>query len=107
MAVATSTALLVAAAATAASAYVSYEQGEKARSAQEAAGRQATEQAKKQADQAEQSMNRANAKRPDTNAMLSANAQASKAGAAGTMLTGPMGIDPAALQLGKNTLLGG
>lgn len=107
MAVATSTALLVAAAATAASAYVSYEQGEKARASQEVAGRQAADQAKKQADQAEQSINRANAKRPDTNAMLSATAQASKAGAGGTMLTGPMGIDPAALQLGKNTLLGG
>ena len=30
-----------------------------------------------------------------------------KAGASGTMLTGPGGIDPNALQLGKSTLLGG
>lgn len=75
--------------------------------AQEKAAAQADAAAKKQATQAEEQMNRANAKRPDTAAMASANQQASLAGNAGTMLTGPAGVDPAALQLGKNTLLGG
>jgi hypothetical protein len=32
---------------------------------------------------------------------------ASGSGASGTMLTGPQGIDPQQLALGKNTLLGG
>lgn len=103
MAIATSTAILAAAAASAAASVYS---ANKAAKAQDRAAAQATEVAKKQADQAEQAQNRANAKRPDTGAMLSANEQAAKAGNAGTMLTGPMGIDPAALQLGKNTLLG-
>lgn len=75
--------------------------------AQESATAQATEAAKKQASQAEEATNRANAKRPDTAAMASANKQASMAGNVGTMLTSPMGVDPATLQLGKNTLLGG
>jgi hypothetical protein len=47
-------------------------------------------------------------KQPDTKAMGAANASASgvNAGPASTFLTGPMGIDPSQLTLGKNTLLG-
>lgn len=56
---------------------------------------------------AEQSANKANAKRPDASAMMAAAEQSAKAGASGTMLTGPQGIDPNALSLSKNTLLGG
>lgn len=68
------------------------------------------EQSLKQTDSqlktAEQSANKFNAKRPDSTAMLSAAEQAAKAGASGTMLTGPQGVDPASLSLSKNTLLG-
>lgn len=81
--------------------------GERASDAQQEATKKADAVAKKQADQADQATNRANAKRPDIGAMLSANQQAAKAGGSGTMLTGPSGIDPNVLQLGKNTLLGG
>lgn len=90
----------------AASAYVSYENGKKQADAQEAAMKQAQTNADRQAKQAEQDMNRANQKRPDTGAILDAASQAGKAGASGTMLTGPTGVDPTALNLGKNTLLG-
>jgi polyphosphate kinase 2 (PPK2 family) len=66
----------------------------------------AEKQAKNQLKMAEQDTNKANAKRPDTLAILDSAQQAGKAGASGTMLTGPTGVDPNALQLGKSTLLG-
>ena len=43
----------------------------------------------------------------DAAGALAAAMQSGKAGGSGTMLTGPSGVDPAALQLGKSTLLGG
>jgi hypothetical protein len=52
-------------------------------------------------------MNRANQKRPDTTALLASASQAGKSGASGTMLTGPQGVDPSAMSLGRGTLLGG
>lgn len=55
---------------------------------------------------AEESSNKYGAKRPNTSAMSAATEQAAKAGASGTMLTGPQGIDPNTLSLSKNTLLG-
>ena len=73
---------------------------------QAAAQREATTQAEKQAAQAEREFNRANAKKPNVGAIVAANQQASLTGQAGTMLTGPQGIDPTKLELGKNTLLG-
>lgn len=79
----------------------------KAQAAQDQAAQQAQAAADKQAKQAEQAFNRANSRSPDSAAMLSANEQAAKGGTAGTMLTGAMGVDPATLQLGKTTLLGG
>ena len=63
--------------------------------------------AEKQQATAESNVNRANAKTPDAGAILSAAGQAAKGGPAGTMLTGPMGINTADLNLGKSTLLGG
>lgn len=72
------------------------------------AQREASAEAKKAAlateQQAQQAANRENQKAPDAEALLKA-AQG-KAGASGTMLTGPQGVDPTALALGKNTLLG-
>jgi mannitol-specific phosphotransferase system IIBC component len=85
----------------------SYMQGQKQASAQEAAQQQAKSAAMKQEKAADEASNRANMKTADTSAILSAAQQAGKGGASGTMLTGAQGIDPAALQLGKNTLLGG
>ena len=68
---------------------------------------QAIANAKTNAQQADEANNRANAKSPDSAAMMAANMAAGKQGAAGTMLTGPGGIDPNSLTLGKSSLLGG
>lgn len=51
--------------------------------------------------------NKANARSPDVAGMLAANLLAGKNGASGTMLTGPSGIDPSTLALGRTSLLGG
>jgi hypothetical protein len=67
---------------------------------------QAEQMAARQEAQADQAFNRANKKKPNAGAMAAANQQAALAGGAGTMLTGPMGVAPDELQLGKNTLLG-
>ena len=90
--------------AAAATVYTAYESGVAARE-QKKANNEAIENAKKQADMADQQQNRANARRPDF-AGISAGNAASLAGN-GTMLTGPQGVDPNKLLLGKSTLLGG
>ena len=82
------------------SAYVSHQD-------QKDAQAQARDQAKKTATAADEANNKANQKRANSSALLSSNQMAAKAGQAGTMLTGPTGVDPSALQLGKTTLLGG
>lgn len=56
---------------------------------------------------ADQALNRANPKKPNTSALLSSIEQSAKGGPSGTMLTGPTGIDPSQLTLGRSTLLGG
>ena len=94
------------AAGTAASTALGVYQGQKAAGAQKSAQAQAAAQASSTAKAADEANNRINQKRPDTVAILAANAQAGKGGQAGTMLTGPQGVDPSTLQLGKNTLLG-
>ena len=109
-----STAMVVlASAAVASTAYTVYA-GEQAREKQGEAlnqQRQAQSEAKtaaeKQQSAAEQNVNRAASKTPDAGAILSAAGQAAKGGPAGTMLTGPMGVNTADLNLGKSTLLGG
>lgn len=82
-------------------------QARKAEKAQRQATDQATTAAKATAEAATQANNRANQKRPDTGALLSANLTGAKGGNSGTLLTGPLGIDPNTLNLGKTTLLGG
>jgi Ni/Co efflux regulator RcnB len=82
------------------------QQGKKAAKSQEQAARQAVDQADKQAKMADEANNRANKKKPNVGAMLDANMQASQRGAGSTMLTGPGGVDPSSLTLGKSTLLG-
>lgn len=79
--------------------------GERAASAQADAQNQAKEAALKQEKAAKEATNKANAKTPDTNAIMAAAQQAAKSGASGTMLTGPGGASP--LNLGKTSLLGG
>lgn len=78
---------------------------------QEKAAKKASQQAQTNADklyaQQEQQNNRNNARGPDTNALFAQNELEGQAGASGTMLTGPMGVDPNSLALGKNTILGG
>lgn len=89
---------------------MSYKQQQAQQKAIKQAAAQAQTAAKQQAEKAEQKaeqeVNRLNAKKPDTSAILSAQQQAAKAGASGTMLTGPQGVDPSQLTIGKNTLLG-
>lgn len=63
--------------------------------------------AQKQEKLMEQQMNAANKKRVNTNALLDGASQSARTGASGTMLTGPQGVDPSMLTLGKTTLLGG
>lgn len=60
----------------------------------------------RQMKSADEAMNRANQKRPNTRALLDDANQKGKAGASGTMLTGPQGVDPSSLTLGRSTLLG-
>lgn len=96
-------ALYGAAATTAATVYT----GEKARSAQNKANDQAKIAAEKTAADAARETNRANQKKPDLASLLSANALAATGGQGSTMLTGPFGVDPNMLTLGKSTLLGG
>lgn len=71
------------------------------------AQRKAEESALRQESAAQQAQNKAMAKKPDTNAILSAAEQASKTGVGSTMLTGSQGVDPSTLELGKKSLLGG
>lgn len=92
----------VMAAAAVAGAAIAYNNGQ----AQKKAAEKARQQAEANAKNADEATNRANTKRADTGAALDSATQAGKAGASGTMLTGPQGIDPAALNLSKNTLLG-
>lgn len=97
---------LVAAALVGSTAYSIYS-GERAASAQEKAQRQAKTAATAQAQAADEATNKANQRRPDTAAIMSAAQQSGMAGNAGTMLTGTAGVGTDALKLGKTTLLGG
>ena len=104
---------VLAAVAVAGTAYSIYS-GERAADAQQQAlqkqgqaQKEATDRANQQTRLSEQAQNRANRKQPDAAGILAAASQAAQGGGgAGTMLTGPTGIDPNALALGKSTLLG-
>lgn len=100
------TAMGVMAAAAVAGTVVSIYNGQEQKAAAEKASKQAEANAKKQESAAEQATNRANRKSPDTGAILDAATQAGKSGASGTMLTGPQGVAPDLLNLGRNTPLG-
>lgn len=82
---------------------VSAYQGEQQRKA----GSKANDRAKQAASEQEQQFNKLNGRHPDIGAMTDQNALDAKSGAGGTLLTGPAGVDPNKLLLGKTTLLGG
>lgn len=84
-----------------------HEQAAKAEKTQKQAMDQASTQAAQTAALAEQANNKANAASPNTAAIQAQNQVQAQAGGGGaTMLTGPSGVDPSKLQLGKNSLLG-
>lgn len=80
--------------------------GNKAAKAQDKAAAQAASAAKATADAADQAYNKANMKQPNMQGLYRDNEVAGKAGVSGTMLTGPQGVDPKTLLLGKATLMG-
>lgn len=80
--------------------------GSKAASSAKTAANQSAQAADKLYTQQEQQNNKANARSPDVNALFNQNQIEGQQGGSGTMLTGPMGVDPNSLSLGKNTLLG-
>lgn len=106
--------LIVASIATAAAgtAYSVYagEQGKKAQEdamrKQEAAQAQATRQAQQQAMESRAAIRRQEQQQPNVAGIMQAAQQTAMGGPSSTMLTGPSGIDPTQLSLGKNTLLG-
>lgn len=102
----TTAAYVIGGAMAASTAYQAYA-GNKADQQQRSAQRQALAQADASAKAADEANNKANQKRPDVAGALSSAMQSGKSGASGTMLTGPGGVDPSSLTLGKQTLLGG
>lgn len=80
---------------------------QKAMQQQEQAQNQAAAQAQSQARRSEYAANEANRKTPDLNSIMQSASQGAMGGPASTMLTGPGGVDPNSLALGKNSLLGG
>lgn len=77
--------------------------GRKADKRAKEANAQAKESSEKALKQQERDMNRRNSKKPNVAAILAGNQQATQNT---TLLTGPGGVDPNSLNLGKNTLLG-
>lgn len=63
--------------------------------------------AKSQSRKSQEAINAANRRSPDSASMLAAASQAAQSGPESTMLTGPQGVDPNSLALGRRTLLGG
>jgi Flp pilus assembly protein TadB len=88
--------------------------GESAKKAQEQALRQQTqaqqEQATMAAAQQERSMTamrRTQMRQPDVSGIMAGAQEIAEGGPTSTMLTGPMGVNPQDLNLGRSTLLGG
>ena len=100
------TAAILGAVAAAGMGYSIYE-GERSATAQNRSQRQALANSRAAAQSADEANNRANQKRPNANAILDSAQQAAKGGMGGTLLTGPQGVSPGEMSLGKSTLLGG
>ena len=74
---------------------------------QQAAQAEAAKQAKLQAEQSQAAMRTANRRAPDVSGIMQAAQESAQGGPSSTMLTGPMGVNPQDLQLGRSSLLGG
>jgi transcription initiation factor TFIID subunit TAF12 len=74
---------------------------------QEQAQKEAAGQAQAQQRRSQQAMNAANRREPDVSGIMAGAGKAATTGPSSTMLTGPGGVDPTQLSLGRNTLLGG
>lgn len=81
-------------------------QQKKALQQQQQAQKEAKQEAQQQQRQSEMAVNAANRKQPDVSGIMDQAGQGVNAGVSGTMLTGPTGVNPNQLALGKNTLLG-
>lgn len=78
--------------------------GLKSMAEQKSAASQASSNAKATLLNSEEAQNKANAATPNVAALAAGNKGGG--GISSTMLTGPTGVDPNSLALGKNTLLG-
>mgnify|MGYP000367229054 CR=1 FL=1 len=105
-AISASTLLAATAITAAASVGASVYSGRKQQKQARAAAEQAQQNADRQVKAAEEATNKAEQKSVNAAASRDEAALAGKAGVSGTMLTGPQGVDPSQLMLGKNTLLG-
>lgn len=90
-------------------AIVAGEQGksaqEKAMQQQQRAQAETAQRAAMQQQRSQRAMTKASQAQPDV-ASIMASAQEAASGPSATMLTGPQGIDPSQLSLGRSTLLG-
>ena len=73
---------------------------------QQRAQQAAAQQAESQAVKSEAAMRRAGQQTPDVAGIMAAAQEGAAGGPSATMLTGPQGIDPSQLSLGRSTLLG-
>jgi hypothetical protein len=73
---------------------------------QKKAQAEAAASAAKQAKASDEAVNAATRKSPDVSSIVAASEAAQQGGVGSTMLTGPTGVDPNDLKLGKSTLLG-
>ena len=76
-------------------------------SKQESAQAQAVNAAEGQRKKSEMAINQANRQTPNVQGIMESASASAAGGPSGTMLTGPTGVNPNALSLGKSTLLGG
>lgn len=74
---------------------------------QESAQAQAAAQAQSQTRLSRQAMAAANRIEPAVGGIMQAAQESAQGGPSSTMLTGPMGVNPQDLQLGRSSLLGG
>ena len=74
---------------------------------QKKAQAQATQAAITQQRRSEMTINTANRRSPDVSSIMANASKAAGGGVSGTMLTGPTGVDPNSLALGRSSLLGG
>jgi Flp pilus assembly protein TadB len=82
-------------------------QQKKAMESQEKAQAQQLAQTQAQQRRSEMAMNAANRRQPDVSGIMERAGQQAGGGPSSTMLTGPGGVDPTQLSLGRSTLLGG